>query len=252
LLMLLKSYIRASAFDPFMDTRAAVEELKELGLTGYEARCYVSLARLGPSDPRKVAQDAEIPPPNAYESLKHLASLGWVDLVTKRPAIYRAKKPEAVKSMVVSRMTDTFEELDRVYNAEPVQDAELVYTIRGRERVLAKLHELVKASKVSVMLVAPTMGLDDAKLLDLVGSAVKRKVKVRVIGDEQAAGVLPSGVELRTGKLVAVDLLVDDNMALIALPDYSACGWIDSPQVAQHFKQFLELMWSNSKAAVRR
>jgi len=33
---------------------------------------------------------------------------------------------------------------------------------------------------------------------------------------------------------------------LIALPDYSAAGWIDSPAVASHFKQFLELMWNTS------
>jgi sugar-specific transcriptional regulator TrmB len=235
-----------------MDSRTAVEELSELGLTRYEAKCYVSLTRLGPSDPRKVAVDADIPPPNAYESLKRLAGLGWVDLVTKRPATYRAKRPVAVKSMVVSKMAETFDALETVYNAEPVQEAELVYTVRGRERVLAKLHEMIKASEFSVVLVAPTMGLDDAKLLELVEKAVKRKVRVRAIGDEGALGILPAGVELRTGRLHAVDLLVDDSLALIALPDYSACGWIESPQVAQHFKQFLELMWNNSKPIGRR
>lgn len=235
-----------------MDARATAEELRELGLTKYEARCYVSLARLGPSDPRRVAQDAEIPPPNAYESLKRLEALGWVDLVAKRPATYRAKRPEAVKSMVVSKMTDVFDALEKVYNANPVQEAELVYTIRGREKVLGKLHELINAGRKSIVLVAPTMGLDDPKLIELVGSATKRRVRVRVIGDEGAEAVIPPGVELRMGRLVAVDLLVDDSFALIALPDYSACGWIDSPQVAQHFKQFLELMWNNSKAVGRR
>lgn len=235
-----------------MDARAVVEELKELGLTRYEAKCYVSLARLGPSDARRVAEDADMPPPNAYESLKRLVGLGWVDLVTARPKTYRAKRPVAVKSMMVSKMGDTFDALERVYNAKPVQEAELVYTIRGREKVLAKLHEMVKTSRSSIVLVAPTMGLDDTVLLDLVEKAIKRRVRVRVVGDEGAIGLLPSGAELRTGKLVAVDLLVDDSLAMIALPDYSACGWIESPQVAQHFKQFLELMWSNAKPLGRR
>jgi len=235
-----------------MDARAVVEELKGLGLTRYEAKCYVSLARLGPSDPRRVAEDARIPPPNAYESLRRLAGLGWVDLVTKRPATYRARRPVSVKSMMVSRMTDTFDSLERVYNAEPAQEAELVYTIRGREKVLTKVHAMIKESESSVVLVAPTMGLNDDSLLELVEKAVKRRVRVRAIGDEGASGILPPGVEIRMGKLVAVDLLVDDNLALIALPDYSACGWIDSPQVAQHFKQFLDLMWANAKPVGRR
>jgi sugar-specific transcriptional regulator TrmB len=246
--MLYKSF----GFAAVVDVKAAVEELVNLGLTRYEASCYVSLARLGPSDPRKVAEDARIPPPNAYESLKRLAGSGWVELIVKKPATYRAKRPVTVKSMVASKMTKTFDSLESVYKAEPAQEAELVYTIRGSERVLAKIHEMVATSKKSIVLAAPTMGLQDARLLELVQEAIERKVKIRAIGDEGATGILPGRVEIRMGKLVAVDLLVDDNVALIALPDYSACGWIDSPQVAQHFKQFLELMWSASRPASRR
>jgi len=242
------------SFGPFCDVNpeAVVEELKDLGLTRYEAACYVSLARLGPADPRKVANDAGIPPPNAYESLSRLAGLGWVDLVTKRPAMYRAKRPMTVKSMVASKMTETFDALERAYNSEPAEDAELVFTIRGREKVLAKIHEMTAGGKESIILVAPTMGFDDTKLLRLVEEAVRRGVKVRAIGDEGASRIVPAGVDLRTSKLVAVDLLVDGTIALIALPDYSACGWVDSPQVAQHFKQFLELLWSNSKPTPRK
>jgi sugar-specific transcriptional regulator TrmB len=250
--MLLKSYIRALTSLESVDARAVVDELRELGLTGYEAKCYVSLARIGPSDPRKVAEDADIPPPNAYESLRRLAGLGWVDLVRKRPATYKAKRPVTVKSMMVSKMADTFDSLEKVYNAEPAQEAELVYTTRGKDKVLAKLYEMIRLSKRSIMLVAPTMSLDDVTLLDAVHKAIRRKVRVRMIGDEGALDMLPTGVELRMSKLVAVDALSDDTLALIALPDYSACGWIDSPQVAQHFKQFLELMWSNSRPAGRR
>ncbi len=229
-----------------MDTRAAVDELKSLGLTTYEAKCYVSLAALGPSDARKVATDAGMPHPSAYEALRRLASRGWVDLVRKRPATYRAKRPRTVQSMVTSRMQETFGALERVYNDEPAQDAELVYTLKGKERVLAKIYEMISGARESLVLVAPAMGLEDEKILELLERAVRRRIKVRAIGDDGAARVLPRGVKLRTGNLVAVDLLVDDMAALIALPDYSACGWVDSPQVAQHFKQFLELLWNAS------
>ncbi|MDV3244511.1 MAG: hypothetical protein LYZ66_04970 [Nitrososphaerales archaeon] len=232
-----------------MDTRAAVDELRSLGLTTYEAKCYVSLAALGPSDARKVAADAGMPHPSAYEALRRLASRGWVDLVRKRPATYRAKRPGTVQSMVMSRMQETFGALERVYNNEPAQDAELVYTLKGKEKVLAKIYEMITGARESLVLVAPTMGLQHEKLLELLERAVQRRLKVRAIGDDGAAKVLPRGVKLRKGNLVAVDLLVDDMAALIALPDYSACGWVDSPQVAQHFKQFLELLWDSASPA---
>ena len=226
-----------------------IQQLQDLGLTSYEARCYVSLASLGPSDPRRVADDADIPHPSGYTALRGLASKGWADLVVKKPATYRAKKPANIKAMVASKLEDTFEALGKVYSPEPAEEAELVYTLRGSDKVLAKMYEMLRGARESVVFVAPSMGLEDAKLLGLLEQALNRGVKVRALGDEEAAGTLPPGAEVRTGNLVAVDLLVDDKVALIALPDYSACGWIDSPAVAGHFKQFLELLWSTSSPA---
>ncbi|MDG6956140.1 MAG: TrmB family transcriptional regulator [Nitrososphaerota archaeon] len=223
-----------------------LDELQNLGLTRYEARCYVSLAALGPADPAKVADDADIPKPSAYTALRGLASKGWADLVVKKPATYRAKEPSGIKSMVEARVEETFDALDRLYSPQPTLEAELVYTIRGGEKVLAKIYELLRGAKETVMLVAPAMGLEDAKTMELLSEALERGVSVRAICDEGGVGLLPPGVDIRTGNQVAFDLLVDDKVALIGLPDHSACGWIDSPAVASHFKQFIELLWSTS------
>jgi HTH-type transcriptional regulator, sugar sensing transcriptional regulator len=223
---------------------ATVDELRDLGLTRYEAMCYISLASLGPADPRKIAADAGIPYPNAYEALRRLANMGWVELVKKRPATYRARRPESIKEMISSKLDGTFQTLSQLYKTVPAEDAELVYTLRGREKVLSKMYEMIEGARESIILVSPTMGLE-GKVLGLLQEAVSRKVRIRAIVDDGARS-LPKGIELRTGNLVAIDLLVDDKAALISLPDYSACGWVDSPQVAGHFKQFLELMWSNS------
>ncbi len=229
-----------------MNRTDVVSQLVDFGLTSYEAKAYISLAGLGPSDPKKIATDARIPYPSAYTALKTLESKGWVDRVVNKPITYRAKKPTSVKAAISSRLEDTFKQLQSIYRTEPTEEAELVYTLRGRERVLGKIYEMLRGARESVIVVSPTMGLEDAKLMELLQDAVERGVKVRAVCDEQAQGLLPPGVEIRTGNQVAVDLLVDDKTALIGLPDHSACGWIDSPAVATHFKQFLELMWTTS------
>lgn len=229
-----------------MDRRAVVEQLRSMGLTAYEAKCYVSLAELGPADPRRVASEARIPYPSAYEALKQLATLGWADLVVRKPATYRARRPDSVRAMVSSKIKETFDSLEEVYSSQASAETELVYTLRGKEKVLAKMHEMIRSANESIVLVAPTVGLEDATLLELVADAVVRGVNVRAIGDEGATGLLPPAVEIRTGNLVAIDLLVDGKTALISLPDCSACGWVDSPAVATHFKQFLELLWNTS------
>jgi HTH-type transcriptional regulator, sugar sensing transcriptional regulator len=221
----------------------------DFGLTSYESKSYVALASLGPSEPKKVATEAKIPYPSAYSALKDLETKGWVEKIVNKPATYRAKRPRNIKTVLASQLDDIFRALEEIYRAEPTDEAELVYTLRGSEKVLAKVYELVRGAKEEIVLVAPSMGLSDAKMLELLAKAIDRGVKVRALGDEEGVGLLPPGIEIRTGNLVAVDLLVDDKVALIGLPDYSAAGWIDSPAVAAHFKQFLELLWSTSSPA---
>ena len=232
-----------------MNRSEVVEQLQDLGLTSYEAKAYVALSGLGPSEPKKVASDARIPYPSAYTALRTLESKGWVEQVVKKPVTYRAKKPANVRAMVSSRLEDTFKELERVYKTEPTEDAELVYTIRGRSKVLDKVHEMLRGAKQKVIVVAPSMGFEDAKTMELLAESVNKGVEVRAICDDEGIGLLPPGVEIRTGNHVAFDLLVDDSIALIGLPDHSACGWVDSPAVASHLREFLELLWSTSSPA---
>jgi HTH-type transcriptional regulator, sugar sensing transcriptional regulator len=224
-------------------------ELKKLGLTSYEARCYVFLVKLGPSDPRKVAAKASMPYPSAYEALRRLGDLGWVELVTKRPAVYRARDPATVFGEVQSKLRETFDSLEAMYKATPAEQAELVYTLRGKERVLSKLVEMIRGARSSMMLVTPATTLQESgTLLEELSKAVSRGVKIRVMTDEANLKGLPARVEARTGNIVAFDLLVDDSTALIGLPDLSAAGWVDSSAVASHFMQFLELLWSTGSA----
>ena len=219
-------------------------ELKKLGLTSYEARCYVFLVKLGPSDPRKVAARASMPYPSAYEALRRLGELGWVELVRKRPAVYRARDPVTILGEVESKLKETFASLAAMYEATPADQAELVYTLRGRDRVLSKLVEMIRGAESSMMLVTPAETLRESDtLLEEIRRAASRGVKVRIMTDEEELKGLPARAESRTGSIVAFDLLVDDKTALIGLPDLSAAGWVDSSAVAAHFMQFLELLW---------
>ncbi len=224
------------------------KELRKLGLTSYEAKCYVFLVKMGPSDPRKVASKASVPYPSAYEALRRLADLGWVELVTRRPVVYRARDPETIFGEIQSKLKETFQSLEEMYKSTPTDQAELVYTLRGRDRVLSKLVEMIKGARESMMLVTPAETIEGSEaLLEEIRKAVSRGVKIRLMTDQKDVKGLPPRIEARTGNIVAFDLLVDDSTALIGLPDLSAAGWVESSAVASHFMQFLELLWSANK-----
>jgi HTH-type transcriptional regulator, sugar sensing transcriptional regulator len=220
-------------------------ELRKLGLTSYQAKCYVFLVKLGPTDPRKLAAKASMPYPSAYEALRRLADLGWVELVTRRPAVYRARDPSTILEETQSKLRETFDSLEAMYKATPADEAELVYTLRGKDRVLSKLVEMIRGARSSMMLVTPAETLEGPEaLLEEIRRAASRGVDIRVMTDEPQPRGLPPRVEVRIGSIVAFDLLVDDKAALIGLPDLSAAGWVESSAVASHFMQFLELLWS--------
>lgn len=225
------------------------KELRKLGLTSYQARCYVFLVKLGPSDPRKVAAKASMPYPSAYEALRHLGELGWVELVTRRPKVYRARDPTTILGEIQSKLKETFASLEAMYKATPTEQAELVYTLRGKDRVLSKLVEMIRGAHASIMLVTPAETLEGSgSVLEEIRKAASRGVEIRVMTDQANPNGLPAKVEARTGSIVAFDLLVDDSTALIGLPDLSAAGWVESSAVASHFMQFLELLWSTGSA----
>jgi HTH-type transcriptional regulator, sugar sensing transcriptional regulator len=225
------------------------KELRKLGLTSYQARCYVFLVKLGPSDPRKVAAKASMPYPSAYEALRQLGELGWVELVTTRPKAYRARDPTTILGEIQSKLKETFASLEAMYKATPTEQAELVYTLRGKDRVLSKLVEMIRGAHASIMLVTPAETLEGSgSVLEEIRKAASRGVEIRVMTDQAHPDGLPAKVEARTGSIVAFDLLVDDSTALIGLPDLSAAGWVESSAVASHFMQFLELLWSTGSA----
>lgn len=222
-------------------------ELRMLGLTGYESKCYVFLVKMGPSDPRNVAFKASVPYPSAYEALSRLREAGWVELVRRRPALYRARDPSTILDEIGGRLKTTFAALESMYQATPSEQAELVYTLQGKPKVLSKLTEMIRGAASSLMLVTPIVALEESPVINReIRAAVERGVAVRVITDEADSKFLPREVEARTGNIVAFDLLVDDKTALIGLPDFSACGWAESSAIASHFAQFLELLWTAS------
>lgn len=230
-----------------MDINSFTETLRKLGLTHYEASCYIQLVLLGPSDPRKIAANSRIPYPNAYESLKRLEDRGWVELIRKRPATYKAKRPNLIKQEIVSQVSEVFGKLDLLYRDVPGEETELVFTIRDKKKVISKIYELLSEAREKVIVVGPAVSFKDSKLIEKLSEISRRGIKVRIISDVETVKSLPSEIEARTDKLAAFNMLVDEQLAMIALPDLTACGWTNSAAVSLHFLKFLELMWINAK-----
>jgi sugar-specific transcriptional regulator TrmB len=225
-----------------------VDSLRKLGLTEYEARAYLSLAELGPSSPRDVAQRAKIPYPSAYDALKTLVSKGWAETAASRPTIYSPRSPEAIGRETFASLREDFVQLEKIYRdvSSRTPRVEIIYTVMGKDKVLRKMYEMLDRAKRSVTLVMPWNTEMISPIMTKLQDLEKRNVEVQLMTDGHEASSMLKEIRLRK-PILAIDLSVDDGEAMIGLLDCSACGWVDNRFVAAHFKEFLNLMWSSSK-----
>jgi sugar-specific transcriptional regulator TrmB len=68
--------------------------LERIGLSPYEAKCYIALLRHGSQKGKDLADLAGVPRTSVYPNLKSLEAKGFVTMMQKDPKIYQAKDPE--------------------------------------------------------------------------------------------------------------------------------------------------------------
>lgn len=137
-----------------------IESLKTLGLTEYEAKVYSGLVQFDQAEVKQIYEYLEIPKPSVYQSLKTLTDKGLVQIVSSRPAIYRAAPPR----VALRHMTDVHRkaEDDAMLELEELEKSRIgqeypnvLWTLFGRENVEHKLEEMFEGAIHSVRAVLP-------------------------------------------------------------------------------------------------
>ncbi|MCX6767112.1 MAG: hypothetical protein NTY90_00050 [Candidatus Micrarchaeota archaeon] len=118
--------------------------LKELGLTGNEAKTYIALCGLGPAVVSDIAEKAGIHRALAYATLARLAEKGLVSQVTKdKKKWFSAAPPERLESIMEERekrlktgLASLTEALAGVYRVSARPAAEIFTGIEGLKSIL--------------------------------------------------------------------------------------------------------------------
>ena len=230
-------------------SREVLDVLRRLGLSKYEANAYVALVGLSTGTATEIANIAGIPETSAYRALNGLVQKGFAEVSLGRPIIYRAVRPKQIKDKIIKHLENAFFSLEEIYGSiEKEITPEIIYTIRGKEKVYAKIKEIIENAKAKILISAPW---EFIKVISPILKTVNKSVLLEIITDSYPEGTFSESVKIRLDfPLFAVDLAVDSSYSLIALPDLSVAGLSDNPLVAQHFEQFLNLRWLHAKDIV--
>lgn len=161
----------------------AIEALNQLGLTEYEAKCFVALTRIEHGTAKEISQLSDVPRSRVYDTVERLHSRGLVDVQQSDPREYRAvSKKEA------------FDTLRRDYNSsieaadaalEQIESAETegergMWAISNADHVSGRVAALLDDAEEHVHLVVADATTLNRNVLDRLAAAGDRGVTVIV------------------------------------------------------------------------
>lgn len=217
-----------------------LQTLRKLGLSDYEAKTYYALISLPPSNAVEIAQQARVPPTSVYKTLESLQDKGWIEISHARPKIYRAVDPEICEKAQLEKTREVFEELKKMYKDVPSHErSQLIFTLSGERNVLSKVGEMLDRTSSEFILMAPNAEEITLRLKDKFEAAHKRDAKIIVITHSDQR--IPEFIERKTRQPIeAIDIVTDNGESMISMPDYSICGWVQSPQLTKHVRKYLK------------
>jgi len=157
-----------------------IKLLRKLGMSEYEARAYLALARIGPSTVREIVLDSKLPRNKVYEVLQRLEDSGRVESLPVSPKKFRVVNSELFREAVEELNEGVSELIKMVEEPKSKEFKELFWVIKGKKAIEDKLaletgkveKEILGCNNLSKILY---------KNIRLMKEAVDRGVEVKLI-----------------------------------------------------------------------
>lgn len=235
--------------EPAMDLKEWEDEyqhisagLQRFGLTKYQAKTFTALVAHGVADADTIASTAGLPRTSVYKALSSLHEMGYVIVSEGRPKIFKPAEPLEVKSRISRELDDIFGRLNTLYETLSEKgEPQLVYTINGKEKVLDKIEEMINRTEKEIIISTPNFSTILERSKKELESADKRDVDITIVTSPRER-VFKAGEVKRKDGLIATDLISDSKRALLASPNFEACGYTSNQSLAKHLVNFMDIL----------
>lgn len=174
-----------------MDDTDAIEGLKRLGLTTYEASVFVALQKLGSGTASDVSESTDVPRSQVYGAAEDLEERGLVEIRQATPTVYRPVPLEQARARLLDQLaqtgSETFDYLDSVRGtADQREESEAIWQIDGSDAVQSRALELLEEAESHILYAAENPSLLEADILAALASAADHDMTVIVGSDSPA------------------------------------------------------------------
>ena len=156
--------------------------LESLGLTEYEARCFVALTRIGQGTAREIAEVADVPRPRVYDSVEALQGRGLADVQDAQPRRFRAPDPHDAVETIRREYGRRLDRLDgllpRLQSPPAREDRAGVWVVEGDEAVSDRLAGLAGDATEELLVVVAVEDLLTEEVTAELAAAADRGVSI--------------------------------------------------------------------------
>jgi len=185
------------------EVQTAVDALGKLGLTSYEARCFVALAQITHGTAREVARVADVPRSRVYETMERLGERGLIEIQHAEPLVFRSVSVETAVNVLSAQYETHLETVDRALRGLQPTHPETewaVWAINTHEQVTGRLTDLIRASTDEIVLIVFDERLLDEHVLSelVVANDDSSDIYIGTVSDELRARVAETDLEATT------------------------------------------------------
>ena len=240
-----------------MSTRDAVDALKRLGLSNYEARVFAALQHLGTGTAQDISDLSEVPRSQVYGAADDLVEQGLAELVASSPKEYRPVSLAAAREQLAARLDRqqdrAFENLAELQTqADGRSGSKGVATLRGRQPIDDRIDELIRTAEERVVLVAPESRSTPESLAETLRERAREGVAVVVVTAEATERERFTDSPVRVfvmdednpGDFAGRALMVDEGTVLLSATTDDAVGeeamWTSESSIGRILARFMQ------------
>lgn len=207
-----------------MNDDEAIEGLKRLGLTTYEARVFLGLQKLGRGTASEVSDVADVPRSQVYGAAEALDGRGLIETQQSTPTVYRPVSLEQARRQLLDQLAETgaetFDYLDAIQGSQESQErTESIWMIDGRDSVTARTRTLAKQAESRLLYAPATPSVVTEEILGAFAAAADRGVRVVIASADRTVLARAEAAEGVTAFRVPLERAPDVSTARLLVAD---------------------------------
>jgi len=227
-----------------------IEKLKDLGLSGNEAKVYIALVKKFPLTGYEISKIANIQQARAYDALNSLEAKGIVLPSNSKPVAYTPIKPKELTKRYKRKINSTLDYLEKKLPTVKENSVEPIVPISGSFNAHEKIIELIQAAKKEIFLLISSS--DHKYFENVLIDAYNRGVEIKISGYDNFAPTFgrifaqtPMSVLDNKSSQKTILLVIDNSEGIYgALKPNPKSGdieliWSQNPDVVYLIKSFI-------------